>query len=89
MLNKHLAHSWRIDHHAYCGMTIPIADGLTYQEAKERMKRRMAFFIKHYGGEVMLLAGPSLNVVEFCEPETCDLIPDACGVARITKETTK
>ena len=78
--------TYRVDHHAYCGMTIPIDNGLTYQEAKERMRRRMAFFVKHYGGEVVKRRPPSFNEVEFCEPENCCFIPDACGVAHITKE---
>lgn len=74
---------YAVVHHAYCGMTIPLGDGFTYTEARARVKRRIAWFENIYGGEVVW---HSNNRVELCEPETCLMIPDACGILLIQKE---
>ncbi len=67
---------------AYCGMTIPHGDGFTYQEAKERAKRRMEWFEKRIGGAISRL---SPNTWELEEPEDAMMVPDACGILEIRK----
>jgi hypothetical protein len=76
-----MAHkTYSVVHNAYCGMTVPLADGMTYQEARDRFKRRIEWFKHTYGGEVIYRGS---SCAELCEPETCCFIPDACGTLRI------
>ena len=69
----------------YCGMSVPLGDTYTYEEAKGRMRARIEWFEEAIGGAVVKLRPPSFNAVEFCEPETCHMVPDACGITYIRK----
>lgn len=74
---------YAVTHQAYCGMTIPIADGLSYQEAQARAVRRVNWFKQKYGGDVVR---HGRNQWELCEPETAMMIPDACGTLLVQPE---
>ena len=75
--------SYKVVHHAYCGMSIPLAEGLTWSEARARVKRRVDWFRKTMGGPVRWW-GP--GDVELEEPEDVAMVPDAYGHTRIHKE---
>lgn len=74
-----------VTHQSYCGMTIPLGENYTHQEALDRAKRRIEWFKKSIGGEVTRL---SRNKWELCEPENGMPVPDACGIliVQMTKE---
>lgn len=74
---------YAVTHYAYCGMTVPLGNGYTYKEARERFKRRIEWFKQTYRGDVIFY---SVTKVELCEPEDVCMVPDACGVLRIQKE---
>jgi hypothetical protein len=75
--------TYRVVHHAYCGMTIPLGEGMSYRQAQARIKRRIAWFKKEIGGPVTYL-GPGHYELE--EPEDCAMVPDDCGTLAIKKE---
>lgn len=75
--------TYRVVHHAYCGMAIPLAEGLSWSEAHARVYRRIAWFKDNIDGPVTWI-GPGRW--EMGEPETCAMVPDACGLLCIEKE---
>lgn len=78
-----MANSYSVSHMAYCGMRIPLAEGLSYKEARERVKRRIAWFKEVFGGPVTFIS-PLRYELE--EPEDCMMVPDSCGYLTINKE---
>jgi hypothetical protein len=76
--------TYRVVHHAYCGMSFAIAEGLSWNQAQARAARRRRWFAKEIGGDVVQLGPRSW---ELQEPEDCLMVPDDCGTLSISKET--
>ena len=74
---------YAVVHNAYCGMTIVIAQNMSWTDARARAKRRIEWFKKTIGGEVMSTGS---KCWELCEPEVCMMVPDSCGVLKIVKQ---
>lgn len=71
----------------YCGMRIPHGDGMSWAQAKERARQRIAYYKRVFGGEVTRQYGSDASMEwELQEPENCCMVPDACGYLRIKKE---
>jgi len=68
---------------SHCGMTSVLESGVDYVDAQARVKRRLAWFERVYGGEVIRL---DRNSWELCEPDACCMIPDACGILLVQKD---
>jgi len=77
--------SYKETHHAYCGMSIPLGDGFTHAEARERFEQRIAWFRRVIEGEVIR---NGTHWAELCEPDDAMLVPDECGILRIEREDT-
>lgn len=75
--------TYRVTTYGYCGMSIPHGDGYTYQEARERVKRRIAYLAK----EGVTVERLSPNRFEALEPEDCMMVPDYCGIIEIERES--
>jgi len=75
--------SYRVVHHAYCGMPVPLGEGMSYREAQARVRTRIDWFKKTFDAPVTYL-GPGRYELE--EPEVCCMVPDACGILAIERE---
>lgn len=76
------ARTYDVVHFAYCGMSVPLLQDVDYQSARDRFKRRIAYFREHFGGEVI---HRGRSEAELCEPEQCMMVPDACGTLKIVQ----
>lgn len=75
--------TYKVVHVSYCGMTVPLAEGVDLEEARAVVARRQKRFEKVFGGEV---TWHSPWQVEFEEPEGLFMVPDECGMTWIEKE---
>ncbi len=82
---------YKVTHVSYSGMPVPLGAGFTWREAFARAKRRIAYFKEKYRGSVTRLgkglkSSSSSAQWELMEPESCVMVPDACGFLTIQKE---
>lgn len=82
------AGTFRVVMYAYCGMAIPIADGLDRRSAMVAIGRLAARRIRSGHPTVRTFGAHGLPEYEFSEPEGCAMIPDTAGTACVEEERT-
>lgn len=65
-----------VNHHAYCGMLVPLGEYETLAEARQRAAKRLRW-ARNEGCPITKLGYHEWDVGE---PDDCLMVPDFCGV---------
>ena len=73
-------YTFHVETAAYCGMLIPHGEFSEYDEAVERVNKRIEWLTHSMGCTVDQLERDEWEVIE---PEDSVMVPDHCGILRI------